>query len=333
VTYFARLLLKVLLVAWSTSSYSKFLYHGACTVKTDPEAQDLNLLSVCAKGQAGSWLSRESKVENDIQPPILYRADGDLTLTITPWVLVNITGHASLYRSQENNKVVNKENQRDGWLVQLGNNAKSRHRLQGGRGKPVYRINHQQRPNLDYMWGLASFDAPIVDYAMYTYDNQLDWTVQFTYGQLIDQQLTAKERLFGSGRAMYDIAALEGTRIVLGGFGDGLLRRSISAGLLNINGKGDETALELTRSFSEYPYDPTDFNQMIRLSYISHEQEHFKYKAQYDDLFKQIRIGGLGIIYIPEKHWDIELQFGYAKNEENSNLSHWFGILHTGVHL
>jgi hypothetical protein len=161
----------------------------------------------------------------------------------------------------------------------------------------------------------------------------LDWTVQSTYGQLIDESLRQDQKMFISGRAMYDIAALEGTRISLGGYNDGLVRRAVDLGILNINGKGDETSLEFTRTFSFNPYKPSEFNQMIRLSYISHLQEKFRYKFQYDDIFSQIRIGGLAALYEPYEYTHIEFMLGYAKREDNKKLSHWFAGLNAGVHL
>jgi hypothetical protein len=72
---------------------------------------------------------------------------------------------------------------------------------------------------------------------------------------------------------------------------------------------------------------------MIRLSYISHLQEKFRYKFQYDDIFSQIRIGGLAALYEPYEYTHIEFMLGYAKREDNKKLSHWFAGLNAGVHL
>ena len=218
-------------------------------------------------------------------------------------------------------------------LLQIGNNALSRHRVSGGRGQPVYNIDHNQRRQLDFVWGLESFDTPEVDFVTYTYDNQLDWTIQATYGKLNELKLNERQRTFGAARAMYDIAAVEGTRIVVGGFGDGVLRRSFSAGMLNVNGKGDETALEFSRTFGLFPYDPNEFKQLIRLSYLSHEQNRLRYKFQYDDFFRHIRLGGMGVVYSPLKYTELECHFGYAKHEDIKTISHWFAYIHAGVHL
>ena len=103
--------------------------------------------------------------------------------------------------------------------------------------------------------------------------------------------------------------------------------------MININGRGDETALEVARHFRSNPYDPKEFNQLIRLSYLSRVQDKLQYKFQYDDEFKLIRVGGFGFIYNPIKFTEIEIHTGYAKNEQNPDLSHWFAVLKSGVRL
>jgi hypothetical protein len=309
------------------------LLTGPCVLKDDPVLNPPKFLNVCIKASAGSWIIQQSKVADSNQPPIMHRADGKISILVTPWISLHSKGHSSVFIDRQTQKTTNKENQADLTNIQIGNSALSRHRISAGLGRVPYRLDHNQRPGLEYAWGIDRFLAPKSRFATYTYDNQLDWTVQSTYGQLIDESLRQDQKMFISGRAMYDIAALEGTRISLGGYNDGLVRRAVDLGILNINGKGDETSLEFTRTFSFNPYKPSEFNQMIRLSYISHLQEKFRYKFQYDDIFSQIRIGGLAALYEPYEYTHIEFMLGYAKREDNKKLSHWFAGLNAGVHL
>lgn len=326
-------MLVLLTLAWSPSLKAEWLYHGNCESTVDPETTTMSIISACVKAGAGSWLVQKSKTENDIQPDALHRADGSLGVFLTPWVSFHTEGHVNVYVSRATQLTSNREAQRDSWIVQVGNNALSRHRVHFGQGRPVYRIDHQQRKETEYAWSLRSFEAPVVNFASYVYDNQLDWTVQLSYGALPDINLKPNERLFTAARFMHDISALEGTRIAVGGWGDGLLRRMFSLGLLNVNGKGDATSIEVTRSFSRRPYDPEEFKQNIRASYLSHEQQNTRIKFQYDDFFREIRIAGLGAVYVIHENADIELQFGYAKHEDTPSKSHWFMTAHTGVHL
>lgn len=328
-----RIFFAFTILNWPLPGLSKFLYHGNCVLKNDPATASQSPVNICADARAGTWITGKSKAPNLKQPPTLDHAEGELSLFLTPWVSIYGRAHSDVYISRDTRKTVDREQKRDMLFLQFGNNALSRHRIGGGRGKPVYHIDHNQRRQLDFVWGLESFDPPDVDFVNYTYDNQLDWTVQGSYGKLKDLNLNDRQRAFGAARAMYDIAAVEGTRIVVGGFGDGLLRRTLSTGMLNVNGKGDETALEITRAFGLYPYDPNEFRQLIRLSYFSHEQDLVRYKVQYDDYFRHIRLGGLGVVYYPLKYTELELQIGYAKHEDTPSLSHWFAYFHAGVHL
>jgi hypothetical protein len=252
---------------------------------------------------------------------------------VTPWLSGSVTGHSSLYISRETTNPSLKDARRDGWQIQIGNNALSRHRLSIGNGKPVFRIDHQLRKEIFYAWGLDLFEAPEVDYITYVYDNQLDWTISTTYGQLPDRTLSTKQRMFASGRLMYDVAALEGTRLVIGGYNDGLINRAVSLGMININGRGEQTSIEITRTFSHFPYDPDEFKQNIRIAHLSREQNKTQLRFQYDDFFRFIRIGGLGVIYRPAQMVQFEFETGYAKHEDIPKRSHWYIVGSTGVSL
>ena len=288
---------------------------------------------MCLSGDAGTWILQKSKAESSIQPPVMHRADGKISVLLTPWLGLHAWGHSAVFVDRQTQKTINKETETDSLNIQLGNNALSRHRLNVGYGRPTFRLNHNQRTNLEFAWGLDKFLAPFSKYGTYTYDNQLESAIQITYGRLVDKDLRSDQQAFGSARLIYDLAALEGTRVNLGGYGDGLVRRAVSLGLLNINGKGDETSLELTRTFSFNPYKPAEFKQLIRLSYISHMQGNMRYKFQYDDVFRHIRLGSLAALYEPIKFTQAEFLVGYAKQEDVAKKSHWFVGLNVGAHL
>ena len=323
--------ISVVVAAVSTVCHAKILYHGSCTLKSDPNQTPQGLTNLCVNANANMMGAQRTKDEDNEHPSSLFYASGELSLFLTPYVSIHSRGHSQILIAREGNKSSIRESKRDALSVQIGNNALSRHRISAGHGRPLTGINHEQRPNMEYIWGIRKFEAPIVDFATYTYDNQVDWIVQTTYGRLPDNSISEKQRLFGATRIMYDVAALEGTRFVLGGFGDGLLRRSVNFGMLNINGRGDETAFEITRQFSLYPYDPKEFTQQIKLSHLSREQDRSRFKFQYDDFFRRVRIGGIGGIYYPLKYLELESQIGYAKREDQAKFSHWFLIIRIGV--
>lgn len=321
------------LCAWPMPSLAKFLYYNDCALRDDPSQKLPSPLATCVNANAGTWIAQKSKTPPTGQPPIKYHADGRLSLFVTPWLSYTSKSHSSVYISNTTKQTTARETIQDLSLIQIGNNALSRHRISFGRGNPVYRLDHNLRKNIDYAWGLYNFEATFGNFATYTYDNQLDMTIQLTYGINPDRKLSVKQRALGAGRIMYDLAALEGTRIAIGSFGDGTLHRAASFGMLNVNGAGAETCIEMTRAFATNPYDPKEFNQNIRLSYLSQIQDQSRLKFQYDDQFKLIRLVGLGGVYYPSKHAEIELHLGYAKQEDIHKYSHFYGFLHAGIRI
>ncbi len=329
-----RIFLTLLLGLLSTEiANGQWLHRGDCKSSADPALSSPGLLNLCANGSAEAWFVHKSKRADQRQPDRLYNADGNLTLFLTPWLSAHLRGHSRIYIDRDTQNTTLKDTKRDSWHIQLGNNALSRHRLSFGRGKPLFRIDHQLRKEIFYAWGLDLFEAPKVDYVSYVYDNQLDWTINATYGRLPDNRLSDKQRLFASGRLMYDVAALEGTRIVVGGYSDGLLNRAVSIGLININGRGEQTSIEVTRTFSRFPYDPDEFKQNIRISHLSREQDKNQIRFQYDDFFRQIRVGGVGVIYRPAELLKLEFEVGFAKHEDIPKRSHWYVAASSGVEL
>jgi hypothetical protein len=324
--------LAVIITTMGSSAHGKVLYHGTCALKTDPKIVSQGLVSLCLNAEAGAITGQKSVVdERDSQPPIALYGKGEASLFLTPFLSLHALGHTETLLNRIDRQTLSRESRRDALVVQIGNNALSRHRLSSGRGRPATSIDHQQRSNMEFIWNLEKFETPPVNFVSYTYDNQLDWTVQMTYGRLLETEATEAQKTFGAGRIMYDIAALEGTRIVLGGFGDGRLRRSVHIGMLNVNGRGDETAIEIIRQFGLYPYDPKEFRQQIRLSYLSREQSQSRLKFQYDDVFRRVRIGGIGGIYYLLRYMELESHIGFAKREDNAKFSHWFITMRLGV--
>ena len=315
----------------ATVSHAKYLYHGDCVLKTDPAVVSQPLVTACVNAEAKVISAQKSKTPHDKQPPTLYIAKARAGVFLTPYLSAHGSARTLRYEDRDTAATLYRETSRDDVSLQLGNYALSRHRVNAGFGRPKVNIDHNQREDLEYIWSIPNFEMPFVSYATYTYDNQLDLTFQATYGQLQNETLNDRQKLFGAARIMYDIAALEGTRIVVGGSGDGLLRRSANIGLLNVNGKGDETAIEVTRSFNQAPYDPDEFRQLIRLSYISHLQDKSRAKFQYDDIFRHYRIGSMAGIYEFLKYGRVEAHVGYAKNEAAPGQSHWFGLLMLGA--
>lgn len=304
-----------------------------CTLAKDPAAV-FPLLSLCLNGKAGTWVQQRSVVEDDIQPPLLLASRGAATLVFTSWLSFRTEGYANIFQNRTTGKTVSREARPDNTLIQIGNSATHRHRVFLGKARIPFGLNY----NVDSAWGSAtrfdSFFGEPIKVAGYTYDNQQDLTVTMSAGTAENVDSDAKRRKSATGiRLMYDLAALEGTRLLGSLTTDELEHRRGAVGAVNVNGKGDITAFEVIRTWSNFPFDPTDFNQLIRLSWSGAAYQRIAPHAQYEDQLNLRRIGTLGAVFNAKKQMDLSLTLGFTKDETGARKNYWLGVAGVEVHL
>ena len=304
-----------------------------CTLPKDPAAV-FPLLSVCLNGTAGTWVQQRSVVEDDIQPPLLLASRGSATVVFTSWLSVRTEGYANIFQNRTTGKTVAREVRPDTNLIQLGNASTHRHRVFLGKARIPFGLNF----NVDSPWVSPTRFDPFfgdpIKVAGYTYDNQQDITVTMSVGTAENVDSDAKRRKSATGiRVMYDMAALEGTRILGSLSTDELEHRRGEVGAVNVNGKGDITAFEVIRTWSNFPFDPTDFNQLIRLSWSGAAYQRLAPHAQYEDQLNLRRIGTLGAKYNAKRQLDLSLTVGFSKDETGDRKNYWLGVAGVEVHL
>ena len=128
-------------------------------------------------------------------------------------------------------------------------------------------------------------------------------------------------------RISYDIAALEGTRLIASFSTTELSQRRGGAAIVNRNGKGERTSLEIVRTWTEFPYDPADFNQLIRINWSGRVSLDLEVKAQYEDVWQTHRIGCLTLRQLIVAPLSIDGSVGYKRSEDGVTRSSWFGVL------
>lgn len=304
-----------------------------CTLPKDPVAV-FPLLSLCINGKAGVWAEHRSRVEDEIQPPLLLGSRGSATLVLTSWLTFRSEGYANVYQNRTTGKTERRETRPETLLAQIGNNSTHRHRIFGGKARIPFGLNF----NVDSSWASPTafnkFFGEVIKVAGYTYDNQKDLTITISGGTADNVDADAKRRKSAVGvRMMYDMAALEGTRILMSLLTDELEHRRGEVGAVNVNGKGDITAFEVVRTWRNFLFDPNDFDQLIRLSWQGAAYQRLAPQAQYEDQLNYRRIGTLGAKFNAKKQVDLALTLGYSKDETGANRGYWFGIAGMEVHL
>ena len=320
-----------------SNSFSQFLL-SPCEVSQDPKVSPPNF-ATCLEGFAGIWVEQRSMVEADIQPPTQFSSSASIASVYRDWLVLKFEGHARIAKERYTSHIVEKDISPDKMIIQVGNNSVSRHRLFFGKSPLPFGLN----VNLDNHW--HGFDTDPIFYgevfrvAGYTYDNEKDltWTIS---GAAKDQSsLEAKNRIATvSTRISYDFAALEGSRIIASFSNTELANRTGGIALVNINGKGDRTTFEWVRIWTQYPYDPSDFRQLLRLNWEGQSSEFVRTGFQYEDIWGLSRRGTLSTSLEIKDYISLKFALGYQRSESGfyetiRKASFWYGVLGTEVSL
>jgi hypothetical protein len=303
------------------------LYLSPCEMNIDP-AQDHSEVAACLEGSIGLWAEQRSRVENDLQPPSVFGAKGQLTILPASWIVLQGSGHHKIWRDRQSSMITQRDSQADSMVVQIGNNALHRHRILGGRMPPPIGLNIDYLENFrDSSLTKNFYGAPLY-LGGYTYDNQKDvvWTI---VGGAASHKEDASEgrQATVATRISYDLAALEGTRLSAAFLSSEPTQRTGVVSILNRNSKGETTSLEVVRTWSFYPYDPADFHQLIRLNWSGKTSPDVSIKFQYEDVAQYQRIGSLTTIYSIFDPVNIQATIGYSRSESELTKTHWLGIL------
>ena len=307
-----------------------------CELTKDPKTSPPSW-SLCLRGRSGWWTTQNLHlVEGDSQPPWLSDNSGSAHLLLGSWVMVGLSGYARYSQSRTHPVVRVKDARREYAIVQLGNAAIHRHRFMAGVSPLLFGLHR----NLNSSWTNRETDRQFygspVPMAAYVYDNQKDLTAYVSVGHLADRYSSDVNRkqtpiYGGSFRVNYDISALEGTRLESSAYSDTDSHRRVSLALLNVNGKGEKTSLEVVRRWTEYPYDPEDFTQLIRFNWEGIAQSFSKFHAQYDDIPDIERIGIVGINWEALERASLNVMIGYRRDEIDRDRSSWLAV--TGIEV
>lgn len=319
------------LIAYSSSFAG--IYTSPCTMENDPATQP-DLLALCLEGKAGVWVEQRSKTINDTQPATVYGSHGQASGLIGNWLTLQARGHARISQGREKNHFEDKEIASESAIVQIGNSAIHRHRLFGGIGAIPFGLNIDTTADWTNLKKDRHFFGSPIHIVGYSYDNQKDLTWTISGGSRNEESDDAQSRIAAIGtRLIYDMAALEGTRAIVSFSTTELSERRGGIALLNRNGKGEQTTVEIVRKWTQFPYDPTDFDQLIRINWSGKIDDVQRGRAQYEDILNQSRVGTLTYYYIFMPHMQTSVSVGYHKDETSLEPNFWFGIFGLEVFL
>ncbi len=332
-----RILFCLLLQIFSRGAVAKIMT-PPCEFDSDP-ADELPFFVSCLSTNGGVWVEKRSHTPEADQPPVLLTSSGSVTSIISKWIVVQGSAHARIFKEHSTETVLNRDIDTDTLLVQVGNKSLHRHRLFAGIGQQPIGLNL----NLNSKWyGFETsqrFYGGKTNLAGYTYDNRKD--VTFTVSAAVKDDFTddASQRSAAlSSRLSYDFAALEGSRILVSFSTTEVSERIGGVALLNINGRGDRTSIEWLRTWTQYPYEPNDFDQMFRLNWTSKTSDKLRTGVQYQDIAGESRRGTVALEYEWSQFIDLFLTTGFQRNEtriadHDRSPNFWFATIGSEVGL
>lgn len=132
-------------------------------------------------------------------------------------------------------------------------------------------------------------------------------------------------------RSMYDISALDGSRLVLSLYGDRLRERRFGFGFVNVSVRNDITHFEIVRRWSDLHGISGSYAQFFRIAYASAFHGNNRYTFELDDERFRYRMGVFGADLLYREWCILRLGLGYRSGIGENFPDRW--IASTGVEV
>lgn len=300
---------------------------GECALAADPvdaEGIDAIGVSACGRGNAGAETSFVSGAPKE--NTWLRYAAGTLGVYYGQYFSLQGQAHLrdTLPMSSEGRKNLDRET--DVAVVQVGNPALHRLWLQAGHLALPFGLD-QSFANESYqsLENSALWSSPPNGAAL-SLDNKIDTRLDVGYAET---DRSAAHKTAVSARLSYDISALDGSRIMLSGYGENHGVRRMGAAFLTVSRKGDTTAFEFVRRVAEPVGGKVPFQQVLRLIYGGAFRNDARWVVQFDDERFRFRMGTVGQDFLFWDHAALRIAGAYQKSESGDGKRRW--ILTTGL--
>jgi len=288
-----RLAALALILGASTAFARSMSIGGNCQPDRDPMAGDgpLGLTpAACIQASAGAEVVGYAESAADqvwLDYGSLYGG-----VFVTPWLSAQAVGYLRDVTGLQDHAPKLRELYTDYAVLEVGSPILSRYRFTLGRMRLPFGIGQSTAPQfyqvLDnrHLWhspplgGFMTYDdlrRVRIDIGLASEGprNHKRPTGEAVEVQPID--------IAASVRAMLDISALEGTRLMLSGYTAKRGERRYGFGMVNVNHKGDTTQFEFVRMQTTPSGKELPFEQVLRLGYVQAWQGPRRWVVQFDD--------------------------------------------------
>lgn len=320
---------------------------GYCELAADPQTapdRDRLGLLLCLKGNVGAEVTSVSGAPEENSWAKYAKLYGGLFLT--EWLALQARGDLLVIEPLGDKVMEDRDLRTDYASLQIGNPALHMLRLTAGRMRLPFGIDRSAATEHYRSFENRSFwDSP--RYGGYlTIDNMVSTTLEVGYGtdqlsnsirdaEKSEVEGSVNEQPEGSGaeisknqaasvRFMTDFAALDGSRLILSGYGESEGERRFGAGFLTVSAKDDLTLFEFVRIVPSPFVDDGRFQQLLRLGYIGSWRSDTRWIMQFDDERHVFRRGMLGHDARIYGNFALRLAISYHKSEAGDDLRRWY---------
>jgi hypothetical protein len=154
-------------------------------------------------------------------------------------------------------------------------------------------------------------------------DEEADAAADADAGAALDDETRPMPREAMSVRLMLDFSALDGSRLVLSGYGESAGMRRLGAGFVTVNRRGDVTHFEWVRRLTTPDGKEDPFEQVLRIAYTSNWRADSRWIVEFDDERFVQRAGTIGGEAMLAPHLVLRLAASYLHAETGTDKAQW----------
>lgn len=320
------------------------LHIGSCELAIDPDAEGSSEalgLSACARGSAGAEFTAIAGTPRENY--WLSFAKGSLGVFYGPYLSVQTRAHLrdTTFLGEH---AINREREAELAVVQIGNPVLHRFFLQAGRLQLPFGIDKTWAPESYRLYENRNFWSSPKYGAALGIDNKINTRLDIAYAEAprtntpqsaSDDADPRSQRGISatSLRLSYDISALDGSRIVLSGYGENRGVRKMGLGLINVSRRADTTEVEIARRLTETTGTEEPFQQLIRIAYGGAFRGAGRWIVQFDDERFRFRMGTVGEEFRIKNYGLLRVGVVYQKSETGDGKRRWMLTSGLGAQL
>jgi len=274
-----------------SAAEQKQMYFGTCDLPQDPYSNRDELWWIsCATGRAG-YETNFAIGDPDLNGRVKH-ANGYLGLHVSRYLSLHGKGMIRESIPDDHTLQANKDARPELGVIGLGSPAFHKMRLLAGFTSLPFGVDESNVVESYQLTEDRSFWGQPTHGAVFTYDNLRDLLFEIGAGsnewRKDDAVRLPRTRAIAS-RLMFDIPALDGTRLLFSGQWQDTGQRRFGFGFVTVSTRSDLTQFEFVRFMPRPTLSAAPARQLFRVGYESAFKDSTRWVVQYDDQWRETR--------------------------------------------